>query len=411
MPLVPKTILEQKITNILHQVNLLHRKSTIVGDFKTKHLSGGERKRLNIALELLFEPTLVICDEPTSGSSFTDAEQIIDILKDISSQGKLVIITIHQPNSSVFKKLDRVMLMDMGGRQAYFGTPTDCYSYFDSEIQQLTRRKQDIEAKRDAQTSDFMYDIITYPEYNEAGEPVYEQIRKVVQIKRMFPPEYWRDKYKRKMLYEIIKQEPEEQSTAPAAARIKRRKLTPGAYLAQFITFFVRSFLMKMRNRSNNIITFIEAPLLGLIISFILRFTPTETVYSYHANNNIGIYIFVSVIAFIFMGMSNSIEEILAERKIIQREKLMNQRVSFYLASKLMVLALFTAVQVLLYTLVANQILEIRGVTAASMIYFFLAGMTGVSLGLLVSAFIRDNRAIVNLLPLILIPQILFGEQ
>ena len=409
MPLVSKVVLAQKISNILHQVNLLHRKSTIVGVFKTKHLSGGERKRLNIALELLFEPTLIICDEPTSGLSFTDAEQIIDILKDISSQGKLVIITIHQPNSSVFKKLDRVMLMDMGGRQAYFGTPTDCYSYFDDEINQVTRRKQDIMAKRDAQTSDFMYDIITYPEYNEAGEPVYEQIRKVVQIKRKFPPEYWRDKYKRKMLYKIITQESAEQSIAPAAAKIKRRKLTPRAYLAQLMTFIIRSFLMKMRNRTNNIITFVEAPLLGLIIAFILRFTPTETSYSYHANNNIGIYIFVSIIAFIFMGMSNSIEEILTERKIIQREKLMNQRVSFYLASKLLVLALFTAVQVLLYTLVANQILEIRGVTAASMLYFFLAGMTGVSLGLVVSAFIRDNRAIVNILPLILIPQILFG--
>lgn len=409
MPLVSKHILAQKITNILHQVNLLHRKTTIVGEFKTKNLSGGERKRLNIALELLFEPTLVICDEPTSGLSFTDAEQIIDILKDISSQGKLVIITIHQPNSSIFKKLDRVMLMDMGGRQAYFGSPAECFSYFDTEITQLTRRKQDIEAKRNAQTSDFMYDIITYPEYNEAGEPVYEQIRKVVQVKRKFPPEYWRDKFKRKMLYDIIQQENQESSTSPATARTKRRRLTPQAYLSQFIAYFSRNFLMKLRNRTNNIITFIEAPLLGLIISFILRFTPAETAYSYHNNNNIGIYIFVSVIAFIFMGMSNSIEEILSERKIIQREKLMNQRVSFYLSSKLLVLALFTALQVILFTFVANHVLGIRGVTGASLAYFFLAGMTGVSLGLMVSAFIRDNRAIVNILPLILIPQILFG--
>ncbi len=409
MPLVSRQVLAQKITNILQQVNLLHRKTTIVGDFKTKNLSGGERKRLNIALELLFEPTLVICDEPTSGLSFTDAEQIIDILKDISSQGKLVLITIHQPNSSIFKKLDRVMLMDMGGRQVYFGSPTDCFEYFDTEIALLSRRKQDIEAKRNAQTSDFMYDIITYPEYDDAGLPVFEQIQKVVQLKRKFPPEYWRDKYKRKTLYEIIQQENQATDPSPAPARVKRKKLSPGAYFAQFAAFFSRNFLMKLRNRTNNIITFVEAPLLGLIISFILRFSPAETSYSYSANNNIGIYIFVSIIAFIFMGMSNSIEEILSERKIIAREKLMNQRVSFYLSSKLLVLAIFTAVQVLLFTLVANSVLEISGLTVISLIYFFLAGMTGVSLGLLVSAFIRDNRAIVNILPLIIIPQILFG--
>jgi ABC-type lipoprotein export system ATPase subunit len=98
MPKISTAYLNLKINNILHQTNLLHRKNTRVGDFKKKFLSGGERKRLNIALELLFEPTVIICDEPTSGLSFSDTEQVLDILKNLSEQGKIVILTIHQPS-------------------------------------------------------------------------------------------------------------------------------------------------------------------------------------------------------------------------------------------------------------------------------------------------------------------------
>jgi len=116
MPEVQKEILEQKVNNILHQVNLSQHRDTIVGDFKKKNLSGGERKRLNLALELLFEPTIIICDEPTSGLSFNDAEHIIEILSSLCEQDKIVILTIHQPNSSIYRKFDRVMMMDMAER-------------------------------------------------------------------------------------------------------------------------------------------------------------------------------------------------------------------------------------------------------------------------------------------------------
>lgn len=410
MPTISAASLEQKINNILHQVNLTHQRDTKVGDFKKKNLSGGERKRLNIALELLFEPTVIICDEPTSGLSFTDAEQIIDILSSLTNQGKIVIITIHQPNSSIYRKFDQVVLMDMGGRMAYFGTPKDCFSYFDEELSAITVRASDIEKKKQLMTSDFMYDVITYPEYNEFNEPVYEQINKYIQPKRKFSPEYWRDKYKRKMLYELIHHDIDKpSSTAASSVKRKRPKQSFSSRLVQMAGYIGRGLKMKFRNRTNNYITFIQAPLLGLVIGFILRYTPQSPPYMYSANNNIGIYIFVSVIAFIFLGISNSIEEILDERKMILRETQMNLKISFYQLSKLITLSLFVVIQALLYYVLSAWVLEIKGLFSISILYLFLSGFTGVSLGLLCSAFIKEKKAIINLLPLVLIPQIIFG--
>lgn len=407
-PLLPHSKLLQKVQIIMQQVNLSHHRDTRVGDQRSKNLSGGERKRLNIALELLFEPNIIICDEPTSGLSFNDAEQIIDILSALTQQGKIVIITIHQPNSSIFRKFDNVLMMDMGGTLAFYGTPQYAFKYFDEELGQITTRKTDIEKKRQLLTSDYFYDLITYPEYNERGEPVYQQINKNVQMKRKFTPEYWRDKFKRKMLYEMIQSELPDMAEPSPAFRKRKRNISPRASLISFYTFFTRSFKMKIRNRTNTLITFIEAPLLALMISFILRQTTTHT-YSYHDNNNIFIYLFVSIIAFIFLGMSNSIEEILSERKIILRERLMNLRLSFYQGSKLLTLSFFSLIQAILYHVIAAGVLGIKGLGLISIVYFFLASMIGVSIGLMCSAFIRENRAIINILPLILIPQIIFG--
>ncbi|MCK9583481.1 MAG: ATP-binding cassette domain-containing protein [Candidatus Cloacimonetes bacterium] len=408
MPKLQKSVIEQKVNNILHHVRLSHHHDTIVGESSAKNLSGGERKRLNIALELLFEPSIIICDEPTSGLSFNDAEQIIDILSKLCEQGKIVIITIHQPNSSVYRKFDQVMMMDMGGRVAFYGAPGESFAYFDEELQLLTNHKTEIENKRHSMTSDYFYDVISYPEYDEQGQPVYEQLQKQVQAKRKFPPEYWRDKNKRKMLFEMIQSDTYEPTAAFSTSKRRRKPMGLKSYLISLMTYISRSFKMKFRGRTNQIITFIEAPLLALIIAFILRHTTTAS-YSYHENNNIFIYVFVSVIAFIFLGMSNSIEEILGERRIVLRERLMNLKMSSYLSSKILTLCFFGFVQAILYHAIAALILGIKGLGPSSILYFFLASLIGNSIGLLCSAFIKESRAIINLLPLILIPQIIFG--
>ncbi len=409
MPKISTAYLNIKINNILNQTNLMHRKNTRVGDFKKKFLSGGERKRLNIALELLFEPTVIICDEPTSGLSFSDTEQVLDILKALSEQGKLVIITIHQPSVSIFQKFDRILLMDMSGKQVYYGTPKDCFNYFDEELNQITVSKTEILQKKQALATDYMYDIIAYPEYDDKGDLIFEQVNKMIVAKRKFNPEYWRDKFKRRMLYEIIHHEIKiKEKNEPILKKVKRQFDWKSLYV-QFINFTIRNFTMKVRNKTNIMITFMEAPLLALIIGFILRLAPSVDQYSYYKNINMGTHVFVSLIVFIFLGLSNSIEEIYDERKMVLREKLMNLKMSYYLFSKIISLSIFSAIQVLLYFLVTSVVLGLHGVTFITLIYYFMAAVVGFSIGLTTSTFLKDNKSIINIMPLILIPQIIFG--
>src|SRR5690606_12623477 len=86
--------------------------------------------RLNIGLELLREPAVLFCDEPTSGLSSRDSENIIDLLKELSLKGKLVFAVIHQPSSDIFKMFDKLLILDNGGYQIYYGNPVDAIIYF-----------------------------------------------------------------------------------------------------------------------------------------------------------------------------------------------------------------------------------------------------------------------------------------
>ena len=101
-----------------------------MGDILNKVISGGQRKRLNIALELIREPTLLFIDEPTSGLSSTDSENIIELLKKQASAGKLVISTIHQPSSRIYRLFDKIWILDRAGYPVYAGNPVEAIEYF-----------------------------------------------------------------------------------------------------------------------------------------------------------------------------------------------------------------------------------------------------------------------------------------
>jgi ABC transport system ATP-binding/permease protein len=144
-------------------------------------------------------------------------------------------------------------------------------------------------------------------------------------------------------------------------------------------------------------------------VGFILRLAPEADKYSYYKNTNIGVYIFVSIIIFIFLGMSSSIQEILEERRMILREKMMNMRASDYLGAKFIILSFFAILQVILYYAVSASILNMQGIIIPSMAYYFASSLIGFSMGMFISSFLNDSRAIITILPLVLIPQIIFG--
>ena len=129
--------IKKKVIDTLRSVGLYEIKDLTVGSALEKVVSGGQRKRLNIALELIREPEVLIVDEPTSGLSSRDSENIMDLLKEMTYNGKLIFVVIHQPSSDIYKMFDRLFIIDQGGYPIYDGNPIEAITYFKHTTHQV----------------------------------------------------------------------------------------------------------------------------------------------------------------------------------------------------------------------------------------------------------------------------------
>ena len=123
-------------------------------------LSGGQRKRVNLAMELVTDPAILFLDEPTSGLSSSDAKSVMQVLKELSEKGRTIIITIHQPAKDVYEMMDNALVLGVGGRLIYYGPVLDSYKRFgtapdpDSLFEALTPKNMS-ESDWDRMETDF----------------------------------------------------------------------------------------------------------------------------------------------------------------------------------------------------------------------------------------------------------------
>lgn len=134
--------LDDRVTQTLRSLGLFEIKDLKVGSPLEKTISGGQRKRLNIGLELLRQPAILFVDEPTSGLSSRDSENIIDLLRQLTFMGKLVFVVIHQPSAEIFKMFDRLLILDTGGYPIFYGSPIDSLGYFRSVVNQIDKDEE-----------------------------------------------------------------------------------------------------------------------------------------------------------------------------------------------------------------------------------------------------------------------------
>ena len=383
--------LAEVVKRVLLDLDLYEARDLKVGNPLTKVISGGQRKRINIALELMREPTILFVDEPTSGLSSIDSEMVMNLLKDLTYKGKLVIVNIHQPSSDIYKMFDKLMIIDKGGYLVYAGNPTDAIIWFKSQTNHANPDEDQCVKCGNVDTEQVLH-IIESKVIDEHGKPT--RIRKV-------PPEEWARRFRDKSDNFIRKASPGQKPVPPNIYSI------PG-YLKQSVIFFIRDFLSKTSDKQYLLISLLGPPLLAFLLAWFTK-TPSGPDYNFSENENLPAYLFMSVITSIFFGLMGSSEEIVRDRKILKRESFLNLSWFSYLNSKIMIMFLLSAIQTLSFVIIGNFILEIRGMTFTYWLVLFSTSCISNIIGLNLSSAFKSVITIYVLIPFIIIPQLLFS--
>ena len=378
--------IDSRVLKTLKDLGLDTIKDLKVGSAINKYISGGQRKRLNIALELIREPAVLFLDEPTSGLSSADTEKVVLLLKEQTLKGKLIIVNIHQPSSDVYKLFDRLWLLDRGGYPVFDGNPIDAITYF---------KKAADYADADASACptcgnvnpEIVLNIIDEKALSNTGEPSDE---------RKMTPQDWHGLY----LKNREEMKPLAVSDIPPSDQKK-----PGA-LKQFMIFLHRNIKTKITNIQYLVITLSEAPLLAVICALLTRYAPPEG-YTIMNNKNLVSYFFMAVIVATFTGMSGSAEEIIKDRALLKRERFLNLSYSSYIWSKIVFMAGVSLIQTLLFIIVGNTIMGLHGLFWTWWLILFITAFLANLTGLLLSQCLNSVVSIYISIPLLLIPQIL----
>lgn len=131
MRLPPKTDYEERVQSLMESLRLEKAADTKIGGPLVKGVSGGERKRTSIGVELITDPNLIFLDEPTTGLDSFTAQNVVEVLSSLAASGRTIISTIHQPNSEIYEDFDQLMLM-AGGKTLYLNDASKAVDYFSS---------------------------------------------------------------------------------------------------------------------------------------------------------------------------------------------------------------------------------------------------------------------------------------
>jgi len=383
--------IDELVMKILANLGLTETKDLRVGSPLDKTISGGQRKRLNIGLEIIREPSILFVDEPTSGLSSRDSENVMDLLRELSLKGKLIFVVIHQPSSDIYKTFDRIVFLDTGGFLIYYGNPVEAIAYF---------RKADGQINSDVGECIVCGTVSPESIFNIIEAKVIDEFGKFTDKRRRSPAQ-WAKLYNQNV----------ELTEVENITEMPEKTLQIPSWVQQLKIFASRDFLSKISNKQYLLLNLFETPILAFILSYIIRYidNPLTGDYVYRENDNIPSYIFMSIIVILFIGLTVSAEEIYRDRKILKRESFLNLSRSSYLISKIGILFGLSIIQTFLFVLIGNTILGIQDMHLAYWGLLFSTSCLANMLGLNISATFNSAVTIYIIIPLLIIPQMVLG--
>src|SRR5256714_4732031 len=362
-------------------------------DVAISQLSGGQRKRVSIAVELITKPSVIFLDEPTSGLDPATEEKIMKLFRQIAESGRTVVLTTHAMEN--VKLFDKIVVL-MRGKLVFYGAPQEALAHVKAESFKDLYDK--LEGPVDQQTA-------ALPPLPATATKSQKQARKLQreQIAEQVA-EDWKHKFQNTEAYRRNVVEP--LSLLPrdgkAAAPPKRRSSITDA-VRQLATLTRRYLAVLSRDKFNLLILFAQAPIIAFLTYLVVGSkSPRDFPY------------FVLALVSIWFGTSVASREIIRERAVYTRERMVNLRLLPYVGSKLFVLSLIVSVQcVLLYAslkfLHYVGLMSMPGWAIPQLTIVLITAMVGIALGLFVSAIVKTSEMATSMVPLILIPQILFS--
>lgn len=373
---VLKSELNQIIEEVLDVTGLLERR-----DVPINQLSGGQRKRVSIAVELITKPSVIFLDEPTSGLDPATEEKIMKLFRQIAESGRTVILTTHaMENVKLFDKL--VVLMR--GKLVFYGKPEEALAQFNaSSFKEL---------------------------YDKLEKPVIEQINKQGNTNRFQiterVAENWKQKFLKTPQYKKNIYLPLKEISKSEAGRTKSsHRLGIFGSIRQWATLSRRYARVLSKDKFNLFILLAQAPIIAILVYFVMGANqPRDFVY------------FALSLCAIWFGTSVAAREIVRERQIYERERMVNLGILPYLASKLFVLGMIVVIQCVLLFIPLKffdlvGLMPMPGMYAGipQFITMLVTAAVGVALGLFISSIVKTSEMATSLIPLILIPQIIFS--
>ena len=221
---LPDDKIRELAEKTLESLGLMDTRDLKVGSPFNKFISGGQRKRLNIALELIREPSILFVDEPTSGLSSKDSENVMDLLRELALKGKLVFVVIHQPSSEIYKMFDKIIFLDTGGYLIYYGNPVEAVMYFKRKDAQINADIGECPVCGNV-NPELIFNIIESRVVDEFGNYVNE---------RKVPAEKWSQLFEEEQKEMDTEQKTEEIPESPP------KNLKIPSWPVQYVIYFIR---------------------------------------------------------------------------------------------------------------------------------------------------------------------------
>lgn len=368
--------INQIIDEVLDVTGLTERR-----DVPISQLSGGQRKRVSIAVELITKPSVIFLDEPTSGLDPATEEKIMNLFRQIAESGRTVILTTHAMEN--VKLFDKIIVL-MRGKLAFYGAPDEALNH--------------LKAKSFKEL------------YDKLEEPIEQEIQRNPNVNRQQiteqTAESWKQKFKQTPQYnDNVKKPLQQLGNLQSSGVRKHTGLGLIGAIRQFLTLSRRYTEVLLRDKLNLFILFAQAPIVAFMTFIVMgEEQPRDFVY------------FVLSIVSVWFGTSIAAREIVREQVVYARERMVNLGILPYVASKLFVLGFIVGVQCLLlflplkfFDLVGAMPMPGQFAGIPQLWVVFLTAGVGIALGLLVSALVKTSEMATSLVPLILIPQILFS--